>query len=127
MTSWPCTARSGSLVLPQPVNQFRKFLGLEVEPLLLLLQMQLSSLGLSYAAPAISKKRIYDGCTHMPHGDRWRRDVAAGVAGRPWCLPGVPAQIDGYAEVHVLSREVCEAAFDDPQCVVTVCPGKLRR
>ena len=48
------------------------------------------------------------------------------LIGRGAC-PGVPAQIDGYAEVHVLSREVFEAAFDDPQSVVTVCPEKLRR
>jgi hypothetical protein len=66
-------------------------------------------------------------CPLMPHGDRWRRDVAVGLADRPWCLPGAPAQIDGYAEVHVLSREVFEAAFHDPQSVVTVCPEKLRR
>ena len=37
---------------------------------------------------------------------------------------GVAAQVGAYAQVQVLSRDVFEAAVDDPQSVVAVRPGK---
>ncbi len=58
----------------------------------------------------------------MPHGDRWRRDVPVGLADRLWCLTGVSAKVDACAQVHVLSRDLFEAAFDDSSSAVAVRP-----